>query len=183
MGTATEERAVACDLLRASRPQPSESFFESLPRRTLAIPVENGSCYESYSGSFFAACRKSSPRAALRFPARPGLSASYYLQASCLSLAREPHAGRHDCKTVETSAKKAAEISAIERQKNICRCQRAKENRSVLLHRKHGGLVDRQDIIDDNELAPQPQPRCGDRCREGHEIADCLRDGIGCRHQ
>ena len=110
-------------------------------------------------------------------------SASYALQASCLSLPREPHAGSHECKPVELAAKKAAEISAIERQKNIGRCQRAEQNRSVLLHRKNGGLVDRHDIIDDNELAPKAQPLCGDRCRESHEIANCLRHGIGCRHQ
>ena len=134
-------------------------------------------------GAFFARNRTGSNQAVLRFPAHPGRSASYALQASCLSLPREPHAGCRDRKAVKSAAEKAAEISTIERQKNIGRCQRAEENRPVLLHRKYGGLVDRQDIIDDNELAPQPRPRCGDRCRESREVAGCLRDGRGRRHQ
>lgn len=77
----------------------------------------------------------------------------------------------------------AAEISAIERQKNIGRCQGAEENRSVLLHWKHCGFINRQHVVDDHELAPQPQPRRGDRCRKSVEIADCLLDRLGRRRQ
>lgn len=62
----------------------------------------------------------------------------------------------------EQVAKKAAEISSIERQKNIGRCQGTEENGSVLLYGKYGGLVDCHDIVDDDELAPESQPRCGD---------------------
>jgi len=51
---------------------------------------------------------------------------------------------------------------AIERQKNISRCQGGAENRPVLVHWKNGWLVDRDDIIHDIELAPKAQPRCGD---------------------
>ena len=44
--------ATPCELLRSSRSLPSESFFASLSRINRFVPVENGGCDESYSGSF-----------------------------------------------------------------------------------------------------------------------------------
>jgi len=65
-----------CGLMRVPanvQARPSESLFESLPRRTLAIPVTKGSCDESYSGSFLRRLpRRGAPRSLL-LPAQEAL--------------------------------------------------------------------------------------------------------------
>ena len=89
---------------------------------------------------------------------------------ACLSLLREPHAGRQDGETIEPGAKQAAEIAAIEGQEDVSRRQCTEQDRPVLVHGEHGGVIDRQHIIHENKSLSQSQPRGRHRGSEASQV-------------
>lgn len=84
-------RLRACGLMRlpADFPTlPSESVFESLSHITCFIPVENGSCYESYSGSFLR--KKPHELASSRNGGRPSSSTDGVIRQQGLERGQDP---------------------------------------------------------------------------------------------
>ena len=142
-----------CSLLRPSADWKVSRFLRHFRAKSCSFQRKTVIVTGPTRGAFSAGSRTRSHCVAGRSLGRFGNRVTLAPSVSCLSLAREPHAGGHDCETIEQVAKKAAEISAIERQNNIGRRQGTEENGAVLLYGKYGGLVDCHDIVDD-ELAP-----------------------------
>ena len=70
---------------------------------------------------------------------------------------RKPRSGRHDRKPIELRAQQTAEIDAVECRQDVGRRQSTEQDWPVFVHRKHGRLVDRQHIIDQDEPLSRPQ--------------------------